>query len=102
MIRHVALFKWNDGTTPGQVQTVEAALSGLPAAIPEIAGYRFGRDLGLTDGGADFAVVADFASVEDWQAYLAHPAHLRVVEEAIAPIRESRVVVQYEIGGESA
>jgi len=98
MIRHAGLFKWKDGTTPEEVRAVVDGLGGLPGAIPEITGFRFGPDLGLTEGAADFAVVADFASVEDWRLYSKHPAHLRVIEEAIVPIRESRMAMQYETG----
>jgi len=97
MIRHVVMFKWRDGTTAEQIQAVGDRLGRLPAEVPEIAAYSFGPDLGLSDGASGFAVVADFATVEDWRSYLAHPAHLRVVEEAVAPIRESRTVVQFEV-----
>ena len=97
MIRHLVMFEWKDGTTAEQIQAVVEGLSRLPSEITEIAAYSFGTDLGLTEGAADFAVVADFVSVEDWRAYLAHPAHVRVVEELVVPIRESRVVVQFEI-----
>jgi hypothetical protein len=90
------MFRWKAGTTPQQVRAVIDALGGLPEAIPEIAEYRFGRDLGLTEGSADFAVVADFASEDDWRVYTKHPAHRRAIEELIAPIRESRMAMQYE------
>ena len=99
MIRHAVLFKWKAGTTREQVQALAAGLARLPAEIPEIADYRFGADLGLAEGNADFAIIADFASVEDWRAYSRHPAHLRLIEEHIVPIRESRVVLQYEFEG---
>jgi len=90
------LFKWKAGTTLEQVQALAARLARLPDEIPEIKAYRFGADLGLAEGNADFAVVADFASVEDWRVYSRHPAHVRLIEEYILPIRESRVVLQYE------
>jgi hypothetical protein len=91
------MFKWKDGTTAEQIQAVGDRLGRLPAEIREIAAYSFGPDLGLSDGASGFAVVADFVTVEDWHASLAHPAHVRVVQEAVAPIRESRVVVQFEM-----
>jgi Stress responsive A/B Barrel Domain len=99
MLRHVAVFRWKDGTTDDAIQAVAEALGRLPEQIPTIAAYRFGPDLGLTDGSADFAVVADFASVEDWRAYTHHPAHQKLIEDFILPIRESRVVAQYEVEG---
>ena len=97
MIRHVVMFKWKDGTTSEQIQAAADRLGRLAAEIPEIAAYSFGADAALSEGASDFAVVADFATVGDWRAYLAHPAHMLVVEEAIAPIRESRVVMQFEM-----
>ena len=41
----------------------------LPSKIPCILSYRFGRDLGVIDGNADFAVVADFADQEGLATY---------------------------------
>jgi hypothetical protein len=48
MLRHVALFRWKPETTAADVSKVEA-----------------GRDLGVQDGNADFALVADFTDVID-------------------------------------
>ncbi|MFG1635358.1 Dabb family protein [Pseudonocardia alni] len=39
---------------------------------------RQGRDVGERPTNADYAVVSEFASVEDFRTYLAHPAHLAV------------------------
>ena len=100
MLRHVALFKWKDGTTAGQVEAVVDRLRKLPSEVPGIAAYSFGPDAGLSEGAADFAVVADFASEADWRAYTQHPAHLKVIEDVIVPIRESRVFLQYETEAE--
>ena len=61
MLRHVALFRWKPEATAADVSRVEAALHQLPSKIPCIQAYRFGRDLGVQDGNADFALVADFA-----------------------------------------
>ena len=35
-IRHIALFRWNEGVTPEQVEHVEELLGKLPGAIPEL------------------------------------------------------------------
>ena len=99
MIRHVVLFTWKDGTNEEQMLAVVEALKQLPAAIPQLRDYQFGPDLGISDDTADFAVVADCASVDDWRAYIDHPEHQRVVREVVAPIRESRIALQYEIEG---
>jgi hypothetical protein len=96
MIRHVVCFRWNEGTTGQQVDELTAALRALPAEIPEIRAFRCGTDLGVNAGNWDFAVVADFDSIEDQTTYRDHPAHQRVIAELIAPIRAERAVVQFD------
>ena len=100
MLRHVALFKWKDGTTAAQVEAVVERLRRLPSEVPEIAAYSFGSDAGLSEGAADFAVVADFATEADWREYTQHPAHISLIEDVIVLIRESRVFLQYEMEAE--
>lgn len=81
MLRHVALFRWKARTAAADLVSIEEGLRGLPSQIPGILSYRFGRDLGIQDGNADFAVVADFADLEGLRAYWEHPAHLAVLTE---------------------
>jgi len=95
-LNHVALFTWKPGTTDGQIAALEAGLAALPGLIPEIRAYRFGRDAGLAEGNADFAIVAEFDSAEGYEAYATHPAHRDVIERLIAPIRERRTGTQFE------
>ena len=97
MLRHVVLFKWNDGTTEFDKKAVEEGLSSLPGVIPEIRRYEFGGDAGLADGNFDFAVVADFDTQADYEIYQANPEHLRVVQESIRPVISSRAAIQYRI-----
>jgi hypothetical protein len=95
--RHVATFVFSEGATDEQVAAVSEGLAGLPAQIPEIGDYHFGPDLGLNEGNHHFAVVADFASVDDYLVYRDHPAHQAVLAERIRPILASRAAVQYGI-----
>lgn len=97
MIRHIALLTFADGTTDVQVQSIADALSTLPALIPELASYAIGSDLGLNQGNASFAVVADSRSVDDYVVYRDHPEHRRIITQLIAPVLASRVGAQYEI-----
>ena len=59
--------------------------------------YEFGSDLGLGDSNFDFALVADFASLDDYEAYSSHPEHIAVIQQAIRPIVAEAQRVQYEI-----
>ncbi len=96
MFRHVILLQFRDGTTATERQALAEALAGLPAAIPEIRGYRFGDDARLVEGNWDFALVADFDSAAGYQVYRTHPAHLAVIERFIKPILKTRAAVQFD------
>lgn len=96
-VRHVVLFTWRDTTTTEQVEAVATALRRLPEVIPGIRRFELGADLAINDGNADFAVVADFASLEDYLAYRDHPEHRAVVTDVIAPLLASRTAVQHRL-----
>jgi hypothetical protein len=97
VLRHVALFRWKPETTAEDVSKVEAALHQLPAKIPCIVAYRFGRDIGVQDGNADFALVADFTDHEGLATYANHPDHRAVLQSLIQPIVAQREAIQYVI-----
>jgi hypothetical protein len=97
MIRHVAVFRWVDGTTSEQIAAVHAGLHELPSVIDSVRAYTHGPDLVLGDGRWDYAVVGDFDDADGYQAYVDHPAHQAVATELIAPIRADRAHVQMEL-----
>jgi hypothetical protein len=97
VIRHVVLLRFADTATDAQIRAVEDGLSALPARLPELQAYLIGRDIGVDDGNATFAVTADFATVDDYLVYRDDPEHRRIIAEHIAPILVSRTAAQYEI-----
>jgi hypothetical protein len=86
MMRHIAVFRFRDGTTDEEIASVDRGLAALPALIPEIEAYNFGRDLGVADGTWDYAVAADFADEAAFKLYAGHPDHVRVVETFVKPL----------------
>ena len=96
MFHHVAMFRFKEGTTAGQVDAAAAALAALPSQIDVLMGYRFGPDAGVTEGSWDFAVVADLADAGDFPTYRDHPAHRAVVTDFMAPIIAEGARVQFE------
>jgi hypothetical protein len=96
-VRHVVLFRWSETTTDADVAAIEAALAALPAQVPELRDYRFGRDLGLSDTTWDFAVVADCDDVAGFHAYRDHPAHRAAADDLILPAAAERAAVQMEV-----
>ncbi|HYY45541.1 MAG TPA: Dabb family protein [Candidatus Angelobacter sp.] len=93
----MALFRWKPEATAADVSKVEAALRQLPDKIPCIQSYRFGRDLGVQEGNADFGLVADFIDEDGLQTYANHPEHQAVIRELIRPIMAGREAIQYVI-----
>ncbi|MER7505085.1 Dabb family protein [Nonomuraea pusilla] len=94
MIRHIVLFTWTDGATDEQKAAVADELRALIGVIPEIRSFTVGHDAGINQGNHDFAVVADFDSVDDYLVYRDHPRHQEVIAQRIKPILASRAAVQ--------
>lgn len=97
MIRHVVMLRWNDSVLDADLVALSAAATALPASIPAIADYRHGRDLGLADTNFDFAIVAEFATLDDYVTYRDHPAHQQFIGDHIAGRAAERAAVQFEV-----
>ena len=94
-LRHIVTMTFRDDTTPEQVDAIVTTLRELPDLIPEIESYVVGVDAGLADGNADLAVVADFASVADYEIYRDHPAHRAVITQQIVDVLAGRSALQH-------
>ncbi|GGS96476.1 hypothetical protein GCM10010156_63310 [Planobispora rosea] len=97
MFRHVVLFTWAEDATDEQKAAVAAGLGRLPDAIPEIRAYALGSDAGVNPGNHEFALVADFDSVDDYLVYRDHPVHQAVIAEHVKPILAARAAVQFTV-----
>jgi hypothetical protein len=97
MLRHVVMFRWNDDVAPGHTAVVAAGLDALPAEIEVIRSFRHGADLGAVAGNFDYALVAEFDSVDDFLTYRNHPVHQAFVAANIATQAKDRAAVQYVI-----
>ena len=97
MLRHVVLMQLNDDATTERIADLVDGLRALPAAIAEIRRYEVGADLGLRDGNFDLAIVAEFDDDSAFRAYVAHPAHMAVLEERVLPTVAQRFAVQHRL-----
>lgn len=97
MIRHVASYTWKEGTGAADIQALSEALARLPGLVPDIRAFHFGPDLGVVEGNADFALVADFDDLEAYQRYRASHPHQRLITHLLQPILESRSGVQFTV-----
>lgn len=96
MIQHMTLIYFKDGTDEARRQAVLAAFQRLPELIPGVRRFRAGLDLGLLEGNAGLAVVAEFDSREDFLAYSTHTAHAEVIFPVCGEVMASYATTQFE------
>ena len=99
MLRHVVLFRWKPETGAEKVREIEDAFRALPAKIPQIAGFEWGRDVsvqGLSQGFTHCFVVS-FASEADRDGYAPHPDHAAFIALS-RPHVDGLVVLDYFAG----
>jgi hypothetical protein len=95
-LRHVVLFAFKDDASYDDVDAIVAGFAALPAAIPGIAAYEWGTNVsleGLNDG-FTHCFTLTFASAEDRDAYLVHPAHRHFVA-MLKPSLDKSLVLDY-------
>ena len=101
MLRHVALFRFKPETTNDQIEAAVLALSTLPDQIDVLRKFRFGSDVGITEGAWDFAVVAVLDNTDDYVVYRDDPAHVAVLRDYLAPLISEAARIQFESEGDS-
>ncbi len=97
MFRHVVLFTFTPEATREQQEDMARQLRTLPGTIEQIKAYDVGLDAEMNPGNFQFAVVADFDSVEDYLVYRDHPVHRDIIGKYVTPIVDQRAAVQYGI-----
>ena len=81
MLKHLVFLKFKPGTAEDDIADIEKGLAGLPARIPEIKHYEFGRDIFHTDRSYDFALVSEFENQDAMKRYQVHPYHFAVLNK---------------------
>jgi len=98
MIRHIVLVHLRPDAPADAAQQIVDALRDLPQKVPSIRDYQVGIDLGWGPDNATVAATAVFDDEAGYLEYRDHPAHREVIEKYIAPVRQSRAGIQFEIG----
>lgn len=93
--RHVVMFSWADDATEEQRDAALDALRQMAVDLTDLGTITVGTDAGLADGNADWAVVADFPSEENYLAYQRDEEHQRIIKELIRPAIKSRTALQH-------
>jgi len=77
VIVHNLLLKLRDGSEDNVAKTRELLL-GMKDKIPYIRELKVAADIRRAESSYDLALIAKFANMEDFQAYLPHPAHVEI------------------------
>ena len=94
-LTHTVILKWKVGVTNSDVRAGCEALAALPEQLPYVRSYRLGGDIKLPEcpQNADFTIVAEFDSPDDYLKYAAAPEHLAAVA-MLKPFLAGRTAVQ--------
>ncbi|HXT38821.1 MAG TPA: Dabb family protein [Candidatus Angelobacter sp.] len=97
-IKHIALFKFKEGTSDEQVQKVLDELMELSENVPGIEDYVAGLNNspeGLNKG-YTHGFVMTFTDAAARDAYLPHPEHERIKTEVL-PLIEDVAIFDFEV-----
>ncbi|GGJ32897.1 MULTISPECIES: Dabb family protein [Paenibacillus] len=94
MIKHIVLFKFKN---PSEeiINNVITGLRALEGKVETLRSIQVGVDVIRSERSYDVALVSDFDSLDDLQAYQVHPDHVQIAEY-IATVKESTIAVDYE------
>lgn len=94
MIRHIVMFSAKDHTDALTIQRGLSVLTQIPSAQKvEIA---LNEKIDQLANEIDVIVYAEFATIEDFRAYKAHPLY-QVSIDTVRPLREIRVAGDYTV-----
>ena len=94
--RHVVLFQYKKSVTAEQVAQATKRFKALKEAIPEIAGFEWGKQCspeGL-DQGVTHCYFLTFKDKKDFTVYLKHAKHEAFVK-TVLPLLEKPIVVDF-------
>jgi hypothetical protein len=97
MIRHLVLFRLNEGVSRDEPRVVAGAqgFAELGGLVPEVVSWECGWNVTDRPVAYDFAINSSVEDRDALQRYLEHPAH----QTAVAPWKEfaTWVIADYEI-----
>jgi hypothetical protein len=95
MLKHVVCWKFKEEGKEESMAKVKEMLLALPEKIPFIRSLDVGVNVNTSDAATfDMALVTEFDSQEDLDAYQVHPDH-QAVSKFVATVRTDRSVVDY-------
>ena len=75
MIKHIVLWRLKDADKSANALIIKEKLEALQGKIPQLLKAEVGINFNPADNAADVALYSEFASREDFEAYVIHPLH---------------------------
>lgn len=98
MVKHIVLFKLKEQLTAEEKEETarrfKSAIEALPATIPFIRKVFVGLNINAAEQW-DICLESEFDSLEDVQAYAAHPAHVAAAG-ILKDAKQDRACADYE------
>ncbi|HYW96229.1 MAG TPA: Dabb family protein [Bacteroidales bacterium] len=81
MIKHIVLFRFKDKEGKEEnVKKLKTMIDDLKHKIPFVAHIEGGINFSTRDAAYDVALVSDFRTHDDLEAYRVHPDHLKLID----------------------
>lgn len=100
MVKHIVLFKMkafaDESERQMRLKEVKEALEALIDKVEVLKTIEVGINAN-PDESYDLSLSTTFEKMADVAVYANHPAHVAVSKNLIAPIKEARACVDYEI-----
>jgi hypothetical protein len=99
VVRHIIFFKFKEEAPAAQVEAAVEALRSIKNEVPQIRAFSMGpaHNQGPRPPRYNWAMVMDFDSFEDLDAYNKSAAHDRVVREHLVPLVEHITGIDYDL-----
>ena len=94
MLRHVAMFKWQDGVSNEQKQAARDALATLKAQVPSVVEYTVGFDIERNPKNWDMVLVADFQDQDGLESYFADP--MNAASDLVASVTQKEITARVQ------
>ncbi len=100
MIKHIVFIKIkgaaSDDAKLQDLNKLKDALEALPSQISQIKNFEVGINVSDSSSASDIALVGEFDSKDDLEAYKVHPEHQKVLD-LISSIKGRTAVVDFEL-----
>lgn len=95
MIHHVVMLRLVGGLSDSEIEEFLAQARTILTAVPGVRNFKIGRN--IREDTHPLALLMDFESQDDLEAYQVHPEHQRFLTDVIGPIIADKKVVDFRM-----